>query len=720
MDTDGYAGGEHKCANEFSTVSHELSEQFLELCRTLGLKPNCVHKQTTWVHKGERKFSSAYRITFSVANGVQPFRSPRKRAEYYPAFDPKVTYRSIIAITPVPSVPVRCIGVDAPDSLFLAGPGMVPTHNTASLAEGLFTYSVVVDPSDCTLIMPSQDSARDFSKRRLDRLIRNSPEIAARVGTGHDNNVLDKMTVAGAMLTVGWPTVSQLASKNLKRVILSDLDRMPADIGGEGDAFSMARKRTQSFMSAGKVVAESTPGFEVTARDWVPPDPDSHLAPPVSGGVLSLYNTGTCERFYWKCPHCAERFRAEMQHFRWDDLPDPVQAAATAHVVCPECGGVIDESQKSRLNLDGVWLAEGWRTGTPKTSRRRSFWMHGVAAAFQRWSSLAYNMIIARREFEKTGSTEALKTATNVDWGLPFLPPSSTSERSSTVLAAMAENYPLGVVPENGRFLIASVDMQKNRFVLQVVAHGPKNERWVIDRRNIVESPRILGDGSKAKVEPFNYAEDFEALLPILTDLKYPHSVEGDMGIRVLALDTGGVDAASMNAYTFWRKTAKMGLADKVMLIKGYGKPNAKRLTRSTAQKVDAVPLWVVGTNVFKTELSHDLMRQESGAGKIHLSAQLESWFFDELTAEEQEMATGRWVKKHSKARNEAWDLLVYDAAAYVAVGGEGVDWDKPQDLPHWAAQRERIKSVSAPPSLAAPVAPGTVDWEALAKSLNG
>ena len=35
--------------------------------------------------------------------------------------------RRIVAITPVPSVPVRCVQVDNPDHLYLAGEAMVPT-----------------------------------------------------------------------------------------------------------------------------------------------------------------------------------------------------------------------------------------------------------------------------------------------------------------------------------------------------------------------------------------------------------------------------------------------------------------------------------------------------------------------------------------------------------------------------------------------------------------
>ena len=38
--------------------------------------------------------------------------------------------RAILDVRPVPSVPVRCVQVDAPDHLYLAGHSMIPTHNS--------------------------------------------------------------------------------------------------------------------------------------------------------------------------------------------------------------------------------------------------------------------------------------------------------------------------------------------------------------------------------------------------------------------------------------------------------------------------------------------------------------------------------------------------------------------------------------------------------------
>ncbi|HNP57603.1 MAG TPA: replicative DNA helicase [Gordonia sp. (in: high G+C Gram-positive bacteria)] len=50
--------------------------------------------------------------------------------------------RRIVAITPVPSVPVRCVQVDNPDHLYLAGEAMVPTHNSTLALDFLRSCSI--------------------------------------------------------------------------------------------------------------------------------------------------------------------------------------------------------------------------------------------------------------------------------------------------------------------------------------------------------------------------------------------------------------------------------------------------------------------------------------------------------------------------------------------------------------------------------------------------
>lgn len=69
------------------------------------------------------------------------------------------------------------------------------------------------------------------------------------------------------MLKIGWPSINVLSSSDYKYVALTDYDRWPEDIDGEGDGFSLASKRTTTFMSAGMTLS-SVKLREQPSRIW--------------------------------------------------------------------------------------------------------------------------------------------------------------------------------------------------------------------------------------------------------------------------------------------------------------------------------------------------------------------------------------------------------------------------------------------------------------------
>jgi phage terminase large subunit GpA-like protein len=286
------------------------------------------------------------------------------------------------------------------------------------------------------------------------------------------------------------------------------------------------------------------------------------------------------------------------------------------------------------------------------------------------------------------------------------------------------------VLPDQARFVIATVDQQKRRFVVQITAFGSDRERWVIDRFNITKSKRIGEDGSVLPIAPFENPEDFDVLLNLLTGKTYKFRDGAELPIRLLAIDTGGLDEATVNAYTFWRTSASKGLADRVMLVKGDGNVRAKRLNRSVSQKVSGVPLWLINTNLMKAEVFNDISRAESGPGKLHLSSLMGDWFFQEFLAETQDPLTGKWVKTSAKARNESLDLSVYAIAAFAALGGDAIDWGNEAALPLWAQAHEmgdivegdQVAVAAVTTAVKAEAAPskGAIDWASMGKDLNG
>lgn len=110
---------------ELTTSYPPLRAGIMELLRSLGFKPSGNVKKTS--------AKDSFRIRFHADTGAPPFRLARKAARLR-ATEPEKRARSnsrqITAVVPVESVPVKCIQVSSPNKLYLAGEGMIPTHNT--------------------------------------------------------------------------------------------------------------------------------------------------------------------------------------------------------------------------------------------------------------------------------------------------------------------------------------------------------------------------------------------------------------------------------------------------------------------------------------------------------------------------------------------------------------------------------------------------------------
>jgi phage terminase large subunit GpA-like protein len=141
--------------------------------------------------------------------------------------------------------------------------GPARTGKTAGLL-GWLAYIIRCDPSDAMVLHMTQDKAAKFSKKELRRLYRDSPELRDRLSRrAQDDNTFDKHHRAGNVLYIGWPSASQLSGETLKYMALTDYDRMPESVDGEGAPFQLAKKRTQTFLSRGMTYVETSPGFEV-------------------------------------------------------------------------------------------------------------------------------------------------------------------------------------------------------------------------------------------------------------------------------------------------------------------------------------------------------------------------------------------------------------------------------------------------------------------------
>lgn len=611
-------------------------------------------------------------------------------------------------VAPYVIEPMNCLASREYDAVIFVGPAR--TGKTIGLIDGWVIYNVICDPADMLIIQMTGEKAREHSKKRLARTFRVSPEVVSRLSPNkNDNNVYDRTFLAGNYLKIGWPSVNIMSSSDYKCVALTDYDRFPEDIDGEGDAFSLASKRTTTFMSSGMTLVESSPGRDVKDVKWRRTSP--HEAPPTTG-ILSLYNRGDRRRWYWPCPHCGEYFQPcgdVVAGFR--DIADPVLASEAAYIQCPSCSGRIMPEQKRELNGRGVWLrdgesinADGSRYGDPRRSRIASFWMEGPAAAYQTLSQLVYKLLAAEQEYETTGSEETLKTVINTDWGLPYLPRASMEQRKSELLEQRAEPVPSRSVPDGVNFLVATVDVQAGRhrrFVVQVTGYGSRGERWIIDRYNITQSLRGDSDGESQRIDPASYPEDWDVLLTDVFHKSWPLASDPSQQMRLMAMavDSGGEDGVTDNAYKFWRRCRRDGLGKRIYLFKGDSIRRAKLITRTfpdntgrtgrRAQAAGDVPLWLLQTDALKDRVNNALWRDSPGPGYVHFPDWLGSWFYDELTYEERS-SDGKWSKP-GRGANEAFDLMVYAEALVILHGYEKIRWP---DAPEWASRETWLECV--------------------------
>lgn len=611
-------------------------------------------------------------------------------------------------VAPYVIEPMNCLVSREYDAVIFVGPAR--TGKTIGLIDGWVIYNVICDPADMLIIQMTEEKAREHSKKRLARTFRVSPEVVSRLSPNkNDNNVYDRTFLAGNYLKIGWPSVNIMSSSDYKCVALTDYDRFPEDIDGEGDAFSLASKRTTTFMSSGMTLVESSPGRDVKDVKWRRTSP--HEAPPTTG-ILSLYNRGDRRRWYWPCPYCGEYFQPcgdVVAGFR--DIADPVLASEAAYIQCPSCSGRIMPEQKRELNGRGVWLrdgesinADGSRYGDPRRSRIASFWMEGPAAAYQTLSQLVYKLLTAEQEYETTGSEETLKTVINTDWGLPYLPRASMEQRKSELLEQRAEPVPSRSVPDGVNFLVATVDVQAGRhrrFVVQVTGYGSRGERWIIDRYNITQSLRGDSDGESQRIDPASYPEDWDVLLTDVFHKSWPLASDPSQQMRLMAMavDSGGEDGVTDNAYKFWRRCRRDGLGKRIYLFKGDSIRRAKLITRTfpdntgrtgrRAQAAGDVPLWLLQTDALKDRVNNALWRDSPGPGYVHFPDWLGSWFYDELTYEERS-SDGKWSKP-GRGANEAFDLMVYAEALVILHGYEKIRWP---DAPEWASRETWLECV--------------------------
>lgn len=175
MDTDGTCSKAGQC--EFTQKSRKVTAGLVELLSSLGIKSTVHTKVPTCNGK---PCDMVYRVQFFVSKEKPCFKLARKAARLKETLAARMRYKSIVDIKPVDSVPVKCIGIDHPSHLYLAGRHMTPTHNTP-LVSAIALSEFMCGEMGTKILYGSNDFEQaDLAFSATDAMREESPSMAKR------------------------------------------------------------------------------------------------------------------------------------------------------------------------------------------------------------------------------------------------------------------------------------------------------------------------------------------------------------------------------------------------------------------------------------------------------------------------------------------------------------------------------------------------------------
>lgn len=151
MDTDGTVARASGSA-EFTNTNERIIDGVIELIHSLGWK---VTKRPGVAKLDGRVIGPKWTLKWTPSEYV--FLLPRKRDLQKLATSRTARFRYITNAERIPSVPGRCIQVDSPRHLYLAGQQMIPTHNSHLMRVAAISWCMQIPGLQCYLFRRLRD-----------------------------------------------------------------------------------------------------------------------------------------------------------------------------------------------------------------------------------------------------------------------------------------------------------------------------------------------------------------------------------------------------------------------------------------------------------------------------------------------------------------------------------------------------------------------------------
>ncbi len=358
-------------------------------------------------------------------------------------------------------------------------------------------------PAPMMYVGPSKDFLQGEIEPRVVEMIASARGLRERAATGKRMTKFRKV-IGGVPLRLAWAgSATSLAAMAAKIRLVDELDRMVADVKGEGDPLTLVEARGFTYADS-KLGVISTPlnGLADTSKDEV-----SGLefwkkmsAEDIDSPIWRLFQSGTMYHWCWPCPCCSEYFVPRFKQLRLTadrkdaDNVTAARARREAFLECPRCGGVIESHHKAEMNRRGRYVAPGQSVspdgvvhGAPPEATALTFWVSGLASPFQSFGQRAASYVTAKL----SGSQEKLQGVMNTGFGELFMPGGGdvpewqqvADKRQPYRRFRPDRDYEL---PPGVKRITCGVDVQKSRLIYTIRGWGALATSWLLDADELI------------------------------------------------------------------------------------------------------------------------------------------------------------------------------------------------------------------------------------------
>jgi len=495
-------------------------------------------------------------------------------------------------------------------------------------------YFIDYEPTTQMIVMPTINDGERFSKTRLSQMIEDIPQLKEKVASpkarNSDNTILLKSYPGGNIAIAGANSPSSLASDPRRVIWMDETDRFPDSAGSEGNPIKLAEKRATSYWNK-KHIKTSTPTIKGKSK------------------IEDAYLKGSQEEWCVRCPVCGAWQPYEFKRVSFDEVA----------MACKECGTLSTEQEWKES--EHKWIAKH-----PERIRARSFKLNEMASPFVDWADIIQNFKDADDRLKRFHDPQDLKVFINTVLGEPWEETAIDEQTvNDEVLSQRTESYG-AELPEGVLILTAAVDVQDDRFEVEIRGWAREFESWGIYKTEIY--------GDLITEKPWRELENY-----LSQTFKFQDGSE--LGIAGFAIDSGG--HFTNNVYKWSQQQREKG--KKCFAIKGYAaKPDIPLVYKRSVVEiteeqrgrkvvVGRTVLYILGVDSGKEDITNRLKITEPGAGFCHFPAEegrgYDEEYFKGLTSERQiEKKVGGvykkvWVKKTGILRNEPFDLMNYNYA---------------------------------------------------------